>query len=35
MANEELHQRGYLASGKLKGSKFGLFEEFNIGGTTP
>lgn len=34
MANEELHQRGYLATGKLKGSKFGFFEEFNIGGTT-
>jgi type I restriction-modification system DNA methylase subunit len=34
MANEELHQRGYLATGKLKGNKFGLFEEFNIGGTT-
>lgn len=34
MANEELHQRGYLATGKLKGRKFGLFEEFNIGGTT-
>ncbi len=34
MANEELHQRGYLQTGKLKGSKFGLFEEFNIGATS-
>lgn len=34
MANEELHQRGYLTSGELKGAKFGIFEELNIGGTT-
>jgi len=34
LANEELHQRGYLSSGKLKGAKFGPFEEFNLGGTT-
>lgn len=34
MANEELHQRGYFASGKLVGSKFGNFEELNIGGTS-
>jgi type I restriction-modification system DNA methylase subunit len=33
MGNEELHQRKYLASGKLKGGKFGDFEELNIGGT--
>ncbi|MEX2181909.1 MAG: N-6 DNA methylase [Gemmatimonadaceae bacterium] len=34
MANEELHQRGYLANGKLRGDKFGDFESLNIGGTT-
>jgi type I restriction enzyme M protein len=34
MANEELTQRGYLASGKLKGELFGSFERFNIGATT-
>ncbi len=34
MSNEELNQRGYLASGKLKGSKFGDFEELNIGATS-
>jgi len=34
VANEELHQRGYLSTGKLKGTKFGIFEELNIGGTT-
>lgn len=34
MANEELHQRKYLEDGKLKGTKFGTFEELNIGGTS-
>lgn len=34
MANEELHQRGYLSSGKLKGDTFGDYERLNIGGTT-
>jgi type I restriction enzyme M protein len=34
MANEELTQRGYLASGKLKGIPFGEFEELNIGSTS-
>jgi N-6 DNA Methylase len=34
MANEELTQRGYLSSGKLRGEKFGDFERFNVGGTT-
>lgn len=34
MANEELHQRGYLPSGKLVGSPFGAFEELNIGATS-
>jgi type I restriction enzyme M protein len=34
MSNEELNQRGYLASGKLKGGKFGDFEELNIGATS-
>lgn len=34
MSNEELNQRGYLASGKLKGHKFGDFEELNIGATS-
>jgi type I restriction enzyme M protein len=34
MANEELVQRGYLATGKLKGDPFGDFEELNIGATT-
>lgn len=34
MANEELVQRGYLASGRLKGDPFGDFEELNIGATT-
>ena len=34
MANEELHQRGYLSTGKLVGSKFGEFEELNIGATS-
>lgn len=34
MANEELTQRGYLASGSLRGQKFGDFEELNIGATT-
>jgi type I restriction-modification system DNA methylase subunit len=33
MANEELHQRSYLSGGKLKGSKFGIYEELNIGAT--
>lgn len=33
MANEELTQRNYLPGGKLKGGKFGEFEELNIGGT--
>ena len=33
MANEELHQRGLLIDGKLRGSRFGSFEELNIGGT--
>jgi type I restriction enzyme M protein len=34
MANEELNQRGYLASGKLIGEKFGEFEHLNIGSTS-
>lgn len=35
MANEELEQRNLLdPSGKLKGTKFGDFEEFNIGATS-
>lgn len=34
MANEELTQRGYLATGKLKGDPFGDYEELNIGSTT-
>ena len=33
MANEELHQRGYFSHGKLKGKKYGEFEELNIGCT--
>jgi hypothetical protein len=33
MANEELHQRKYLSGGKIKGDKFGDFEELNIGAT--
>ncbi len=34
MANEELHQRNYLPGGKLKGSRFGDFEELNVGATS-
>ena len=34
MANEELHQRGYLFEGKVRGMRFGEFEELNIGATT-
>jgi type I restriction enzyme M protein len=34
MSNEELNQRGYLATGKLIGNKFGDFEELNIGATS-
>lgn len=34
MANEELTQRGYLASGYLRGDTFGEFELLNIGATT-
>ncbi|OMC44026.1 N-6 DNA methylase [Mycobacterium sp. IS-1264] len=34
MANEELQQRGYLASGKLKGETFGSFEHLNLGSTS-
>ncbi|OJF93654.1 N-6 DNA methylase [Pararhizobium antarcticum] len=34
MANEELIQRGYLASGSLKGDTFGDFELLNIGATS-
>ncbi|MDH7973527.1 N-6 DNA methylase [Sphingomonas sp. AR_OL41] len=34
MANEELVQRKYLATGELKGDKFGAFEELNIGATS-
>lgn len=34
MANEELEQRGYLPEGKLKGRKFGSFEELDIGKTS-
>src|SRR4051812_16324974 len=34
MANEELHQRNYVSGGKVKGGKFGDFEELNIGGTS-
>lgn len=34
MANEELHQRKYLEKGRLRGDKFGQFEELNIGATS-
>lgn len=34
MANEELVQRNYLATGRLAGDPFGHFEEFNLGSTT-
>ena len=34
MANEELTQRGYLASGAIRGGHFGVFEELNIGATS-
>jgi type I restriction-modification system DNA methylase subunit len=34
MSNEELNQRKYLASGRIKGDKFGDFEELNIGATS-
>jgi type I restriction enzyme M protein len=34
VANEELVQRRYLASGALRGDRFGLFEELNIGGSS-
>jgi len=34
MSNEELNQRGYLASGRIKGNKFGDYEELNIGATS-
>jgi len=34
VANEELTMRGYLASGELKGEKFGQFEQLIIGQTT-
>lgn len=34
MANEELVQRNYLTSGRLKGEPFGEFEELNIGATS-
>lgn len=34
MANEELTQRSYLATGKLRGDTYGPFEEFNIGATS-
>ncbi len=33
MANEELHHRGLLRDGKLKGLPFGRFENINIGST--
>ena len=32
--SEELVQRGYINSGKLKGDDFGVYEELNIGSTT-
>jgi hypothetical protein len=34
MANEELVQRGYLKSGKLKGEAFGAFEFLDLGATS-
>lgn len=34
MANEELLQRKYFSDGKVKGDRFGDFEEFNLGGTS-
>lgn len=34
MANEELVQRNYLATGRLVGDPFGHFEEFNLGSTS-
>lgn len=34
VANEELHQRGYLQDGQLRGTKFGDLEELNIGSTS-
>lgn len=33
MPNEELHQRGLLHEGKLKGPAFGNYEDINIGAT--
>jgi len=33
MPNEELHQRGLLLDGKLKGAPFGNYEDINIGAT--
>lgn len=34
MANEELVQRKYLATGALRGDPFGFFEELNLGATS-
>ncbi|TNH37537.1 N-6 DNA methylase [Paracoccus haeundaensis] len=34
MSNEELNQRSYLSTGSLKGTKFGDYEELNIGATS-
>lgn len=34
MANEELIQRGYLASGTLRGAAFGVFEDLDLGATS-
>lgn len=34
MINEELEQRGLIKNGKLTGTKFGIFEEVNVGGSS-
>lgn len=34
MANEELAQRGYVSTGRLRGGAFGEYEELNIGATS-
>jgi type I restriction enzyme M protein len=33
MANEELHQRGLLLNGELKGVSYGRYEDINVGST--
>jgi type I restriction-modification system DNA methylase subunit len=34
MANEELSQRGYLSTGRLKGERFGPYEKLDLGKTS-